>query len=247
MSVIQVGPLALPVFPLAVLLGGWLGLEISARLARRLGLNGDHIYNSVFFALAAGLVTARLAHVVFFWPAYRTQPLEIIGLNTRAFLIGPGLIAAAAAWAWYVYRRRLPGRKMLDALAPGALIALAVASIGAFIAGRNAGAPSDLPWAVTQWGVSRHPVQLYEAAAYLTFAYLAARYASPLRSSPPPPLRSFLFALLGYGLTRWLFEPFHVESATMAGGVLTAQVAGLALALAAVWLLRSQAAALPHG
>ena len=31
MPVIQVGPLALPVYPLALILGGWLGLEVSAR------------------------------------------------------------------------------------------------------------------------------------------------------------------------------------------------------------------------
>lgn len=243
MPVIQVGPLALPVFPLAVLLGGWLGLEVSARAARRLGLDDDYIYNSVFFALAVGLVTARLAHVVTFWPAYRAQPLEIIGPNTRAFLVGPGMAAAAAAWGWYVYRRRLPGRMMLDALAPGLLVALAVASLGAFIAGRNAGAPSDLPWAVTQWGVSRHPVQVYEASAYLVTAWLAAWH----RDAGSQPLTAALVALLGYGLTRWLFEPFHAQSATMIGGLLTAQVAGLALALVAGWLLRSQAAASPHG
>jgi prolipoprotein diacylglyceryltransferase len=83
-------------------------------------------------------------------------------------------------------------------------------------------------------------VQLYEAAAYLIFAWLsarAARPAPPLHASAPPHLRSFLVGLLGYGLTRWLFEPFHAQSATMAGGLLTAQVVGLGLALGALWLL----------
>jgi prolipoprotein diacylglyceryltransferase len=61
------------------------------------------------------------------------------------------------------------------------------------------------------------------------------------------PFTAALIALLGYGLTRWLLEPFHAQSATLPGGLLTAQVAGLALALLALWLLRPRAAAPPSG
>lgn len=232
MPVIQLGPLALPVFPLAVILGGWLGLEISTRAARRLGLDGDHIYNAFLYALAAGIIAGRLAHVVAFWPAYQTQPIEIIGLNTRAFLIWPGVIAAAAVWAWYVRRHRLPWASMLDAFAPGVLSALAVASIGAFVAGRNPGAPADLPWAVTQWGAARHPVQLYEAAAYGITAWAVWRCLG--RGIPGTAAWT---ALLGYGITRWAFEPFRAESAVTLEGIRVAQVLGLAAALLALWML----------
>lgn len=245
MPVIQVGPLALPVFPLAIMLGAWLGLEISARVARRLGLDGDHIYNAFFYALVAGVVVGRLAHVVAFWPAYRAQPLEIIGLNAQAFLLWPGVAAGVAAWAWYVHRRRLPWTRMLDAYAPGALVAFAVAGLGAFVAGRNPGAPTDVPWAVLQWGVERHPVQLYESGAALIAAWAAYRTAMRGPSAPEGgggrPGSAALVALLSFGLILWLFEPFRAESATLPGGLRTAQVAGLAVALAALWLLRPRA------
>lgn len=234
MPVIQLGPLALPVFPLAVLLGGWLGLEVSARAARRLGLEGNHIYNAAFYALIAGVVIGRLAHVIAYWTAYRSQPLEIIGLNTRAFLPIPALVAAAAAGSWYVHRRALPWQTMLDAMAPGALFAVGVAGIGAFVAGRNPGAATDLPWAVTQFGVSRHPVQLYEAGA----AFAGALFAWRLIGQSRPAGSVALIALAWYGLSRWLLEPFHAQSATLPSGLRTAQVVGLALTLLALWLLR---------
>ena len=88
LPVIQLGPLSLPTGPLALLLavgraGGWrVGV-------RRKGLDGDDIYNGGC-GLAAGLVAARLAHVIVYWDAYRTQLLEIFGFNQRASCSGRG-------------------------------------------------------------------------------------------------------------------------------------------------------------
>ena len=58
------------------------------------------------------------------------------------------------AVAWYGYRHRLPLVKALDAIAPGALVGIAIADVAALLTGRNAGAPSTLPWAVNLWGVT---------------------------------------------------------------------------------------------
>ena len=86
LPVIQLGPLSLPTGPLALLLAVWAALAVGAWAARREGLNGDDIYNAGLYGLAAGLVAARLAHVIVYWDAYRTQLLEIFGFNQRAFL-----------------------------------------------------------------------------------------------------------------------------------------------------------------
>ncbi len=236
MPVIQLGRLALPVYPLALMFGLWLGMEAGARAARRRGLDGDHVYNAVLFALAAGLVVGRLAHVVAFWPAYRAQPLEIIGLNTRAFLLWPGALAAAAMLIIYIQRRMLPWPAMLDALAFGALVALGVAHLGAFIAGRSLGAPSTLPWAVTQWNVARHPVQLYLALAALAGAVIVWRLFAQGRAPGTPALA----AVLIYGTAHWFFEPFHAGGPILPGGFRLGQVLGLGVVLLALWLLRAR-------
>jgi phosphatidylglycerol:prolipoprotein diacylglycerol transferase len=230
---LQIGPLSLPTYPLALLIGGWLALEIAARAARSKGLDGDAITNAAVFALLAGLAAGRLAHVIAYWPAYRTQPLEIIGLSTSAFLLLPAAVAAAVVVGWTVRRHGLPVAATLDAFALGGLAGLAVISFGAFLAGRNPGAPSDLPWAVTVWGAPRHPVQLYEMAGYLAALALAWR---AFRSAAAPGTAA-LIAAAGWGLTRWLFEPFHASSTTAPGGLRLAQIVGLAAALAALWAL----------
>ena len=236
LPVLQLGPLAIQIYPLAIVLAGWVALAVGARAARWLGLDGDHIYNAGLYALLAGVIVGRFAHVLAFWPAYRSQLTEIFGFNTTAFLLWPGVLAAAAVAGWYIYRRRLPLIAMLDAFAPGLLVGLAVAAIGALLAGRNPGAPADLPWSVTLWGISRHPVQMYEAIA-LTAVAAYVLYLIRLGSRGGAPA---LTALLGFGLTLWLVEAFRSTdvTATVLGGLRSGQVLGLALAIAALLGLR---------
>lgn len=236
LPVLQVGPLTIQTYPLALLLAGWIALEVGARAARRWGVDGDHMYNAGLYGLVAGIVAARLGHVIAYWPAYRSQPLEIFGFNTSAFLLWPGVVAALAVAGWYIYRRGLPLAKMLDAIAPGLLIGVAVAGVGALLAGRAYGAPTNLPWAVNLWGVARHPSQLYEALAALAVALLALRM---IRQGGRPGAAA-LVALAGYGLSRWLLEPFRAAevSPVILGGLRAAQVWGLGIALVALWGLR---------
>lgn len=238
LPIIQLGPLSLPTYPLALLLAGWLALEVGARAARRMGLDGDHIYNAGLYGLVAGAIGGRLGHVVAYWSSYRTQLVEIFGVNTRAFLLWPGVIAALAVAGWYLFgRHRLPLAKVLDAFAAGALFAIALASIGNLLAGRAPGLATTLPWAVDLWGVARHPSQIYEALAALAVGMLVLRMVG--RGSQPGA--AALVALCGYGLSRWLLEPFRAPevSAVTVGGLRSAQVLGLAVALAALWGLRA--------
>mgnify|MGYP001046629494 CR=1 FL=1 len=86
LPVLQLGPFAVQTYPLALVLAGWLALAMGARAAKWLGLDGDHVYNAGLYGLLAGVIVGRLAHVLAFWPAYRSQPLEIFGFNTTAFL-----------------------------------------------------------------------------------------------------------------------------------------------------------------
>jgi len=183
----------------------------------------------------AGLIVARLSHVFVYCDAYRTQLLEIFGFNQRAFLPWPGVIAMLAVAGWYMVRHRLPLVKVLDAIAPGILVGIAIVDVAALLTGRNAGlpAPQGVPWAVSLWGVPRHPVQLYEALAALAVAGLALWMIA--RGSRPGS--AALVALCGYGLSRWLLEPFRAPEAsvTVLGGLRLAQVVGLVVALIALW------------
>jgi len=244
LPILQLGPLALPVYPISLLLTLWAGLAFSARAASRLGVDGDHIWNAGLYGLLTTIIVGRLGHVIAFWPAYRLQPLEIVGLNAQAFLWGPGLLAGMVVAAGYIHRHKLPWVIVLDAAAPGVFIGLVIANLGALLAGNDVGAPANLPWAVELWGVSRHPVQLYAVLGELiTLAVVLHALRKPSR-----PGTAALLGLLGWGLTAWLVEPFRAASATLVAGIRVWQVIGLGAALTALWALRRRAATIhpPH-
>lgn len=232
MPVLNIGPFAIQTYPVALVLAGWAALAVGARAAKWLGLDGDHIYNTGLYGLLVGVVAGRFAHVLAFWPAYRTQPLEIFGFNTTAFLLWPGVVAAFATAGGYIYRRRLPLATMLDACAPGLLVGLAVAALGALLTGRDPGAPANLPWAVTLWGVERHPVQIYEMIALIAVAAFVLNFIRRgCRAGA-----AMLMSLLGYGLTKWLVDAFRSPdvTTTVLGGLRLGQVLGLVAALLAL-------------
>jgi prolipoprotein diacylglyceryltransferase len=236
LPVLQIGPLALPVFPLSLLIAIWAALAAGAWAARRQGLDGDHVYNAGVCGLVAAVVVARLAHVIAFWPAYRAEPIEIVGFNTRAFIWWPGLVAGLAAAGWYCHYHRLPWAKMIDAGALGALLGMSIAHLGAFLAGLGLGAPTHLPWGIPIWGVSRHPFQLYGALASLITAALVA---STLTRQEQPGTAA-LVALIGYGLTLWLLEPARADSLTTTSGLRVAQLLGLAAMVLGLLALRAR-------
>jgi phosphatidylglycerol:prolipoprotein diacylglycerol transferase len=236
LPVLQIGSLAIQTYPLAMLAAVWVTLAVGARLATRLGIDGDHIYNAGLSGLAAGLVAGRVAHVIVYWPAYRLEPLSIVGLNARAFLLWPGVLAGAAAFGYYVYRNRLPLAIVLDATLTGGLLGMAIAQLGVWLAGLDPGAPAELPWALTEWGVRRHPVQLYQVVILL-LAFGAALVVLRRESRSG---RAAWTALLGYGFCLWFIEPFRETSIMLPGGLRALQLVGLAAMLVALMVLRPQ-------
>jgi phosphatidylglycerol:prolipoprotein diacylglycerol transferase len=241
LPVLQVGPLAIPVYPLSLLLAIWIALAVGAWAARYQGLAGDHIYNAGLYGLVAGVVIARLAHVITFWSAYRAQPLEIVGLNTRAFIGWPGLVAALVVAGWYIRRHRLPWTRVVDAGALGALLGVSVACLGAFLAGQSLGTPTALPWGITIWDVPRHPFQLYGMLAALATAGLVA-WVLTRRQRPGA---AALVALAGCGLAALLIDPARADSLTTVGGLRVVQLLGLASLVLALWGLRGHLEQLP--
>ena len=149
---------------LAVAVGMWL----TVREAKRKGINQDHIQNAALWVLPAGIVGARLLHVIDDWPNHAANPWTIVGTDGLAIfgaLIG-GLLALVA----YTRAHRVSLWLFADTVAPGLPLAQAIGRIGCFINGCNFGWQTDGTWGVV-WtspkamapqNVPLQPAQLYE-------------------------------------------------------------------------------------
>jgi len=141
--------------------------------------------------------------------------------------VGAGL-AAACVVAWITHH---PAREVLDAVAPGALLAFGIGRIGCFLAGCCYGSPTALPWGVVFPALglpARHPLQLYSAAGDLGLLLF-------LRPRPEVPGLVAYRACVGFGCLRSALECLR-DPATRdllpGGSVTLAQSAALVLVVA---------------
>jgi phosphatidylglycerol:prolipoprotein diacylglycerol transferase len=245
LPILRIGPLAMSVPPLSLLLAFWFGLSLAEKFAPKRGVSVNTLYNLTFTGLVSGLIGARLGYVFQYPNAFLESPLSLVSLN-------PGLLDPFAGFAvgligMFIYgqRAKLMFQNTLDALTP----LLAVMAVGFAVAhiasGEAFGAETTLPWGINLWGVTRHPTQFYELiATILTLALLGVWSKIP----DAPTGRLFLaFVALTAG-SRLFLEAFRGDSLVIFGGLRSTQIiAWLVLAATLAGLDRMQRKSNQHG
>lgn len=228
----QFGPLALPTYGVLVALGVLAALECAVRMARRLEVDANRVWNLGLLSVAVALAGSRLMVAAMNWSSFRSHPLWLLALPLRSGAILAGLAAGVLAGLFYARLTRLPLLRTLDVAAAPLALGGAFAALGRFAAGRGYGLPTTMPWGVTYssrlaaaWsgtplGVRLHPVQLYESG-FLLLLFALLLWLAPRRRQDGELFGAWLFFT---GLATFFFEmlrgdPGRVE---LPGGVLTA-------------------------
>jgi phosphatidylglycerol:prolipoprotein diacylglycerol transferase len=238
---LQLGSLRVSSYGVLLLVAFAAGLARLAATAPRAGLARGEAVDAALTALLAGLVGARLVHVLAFWPHYASEPLRTVALWQDGGLSFYGGLAAGTLGVWVVRRRDWV--EFLDLCAAPLALGYAVGAVGALGAGVFLGRPTDLPWAVEAAGTLRHPV-----AGYLLVAALATyRLLERLRSVRRFAGQLALTFLAVHGASRFAAD-FFVDpqvAPPLLGPLTVAQAAALAVAASAgaalVWAGRRSA------
>jgi phosphatidylglycerol---prolipoprotein diacylglyceryl transferase len=130
---ISLGPVTLAWHGLTIAIGIGLGPIFAARWLRERELPTEPLYSLTALLAVAGIVGGRLFYVV-----EHGGPL----FSSRGFTFDGGVILAALALAYWVWRNRLFG-DYLDAIAAGLPFGVAVGRIGDVINGEHYGPRSD--------------------------------------------------------------------------------------------------------
>lgn len=238
---LQLGPLALPMGPLLVLFGVWLGVWWAEREAARLTLDGDRISTLALVGLIAGVVGARVVYALEHLDAYAADPLGLISNNLGTFSTTEGVIIGAAAALLYGRFHRLPLRRTLDTLAPLLIAVSGAVALAQLASGDGFGAPTTLPWSIHLWDADRHPTQIYAFIGALTVGLIWWRWARTL-----PDGLGFLLVSAGTAATIVFVEAFRGDSALLSGGWRSAQVVGLVvLAVSLIMMQRWRGLVVP--
>ena len=223
------GHLALRWYSLILLTATLVGVWLTAREAERRGFGQDDIYDTSLWILAGGLIGARLFHVLDHWSdVFASAPLRALyiwegGLAIWGAIVG-GLIAAAIV-SW---RRGWNFAKLLDAGAPGLVLAQAIGRIACVITGDAMGKPTTGPFGfaytspnalVPQLGVYYTPMPVYELIANLAIFALLWQ----LRRRDWPNGALFLVYLILYSVERF-FLAFTSSYQVLAFGLTQSQI-----------------------
>lgn len=225
------GPLGVSSFALTGILGWLAGLMITRRRLRGGPPALRDAVELVLTPLVVGVVAGgRLANQVV------TQDLVWYSVRTWVLVTGQslsfvgGLVGAVTAIWWST--RRLSGiglPSVLDALAPGASVAVAIGWVGVPVMGKV----TSLPWALpVAPGTGVQPVQLYGLLGFAALAWLLHTQAKHLDY----PGQNFVtFVVLGAAL-RFVIA-FGEQSPALLGPWSAAQLGDALTALAGLVLI----------
>jgi prolipoprotein diacylglyceryltransferase len=227
LPVLQIGPLALQLPGLILLIGLWAGLSLAERGVSPAGdetptLNPDRLFNLALATLVAGVVGARLSYVIQYPLAFVESPLSLVSLNPG--LLEPWGGAAAGLIAALVIgnRQGMQFWPTLDAFTPASAVFALALHLSHLASGAAFGAPAELPWSLNLWGTPRHPSQVYEALAASLILWQVWRLSRS--SSPRPAGTHFLTFLALTAGARLFLEAFRGDSTLLPGGFRLAQV-----------------------
>jgi phosphatidylglycerol:prolipoprotein diacylglycerol transferase len=158
---------------------------LSGRLAKRFGIDPEIFVNATLFALVAGVIGARMSHVLENLHDY-TLPtntawqnfLNMVNIRSGGLTYYGGVILAAPVVLGYVLWKKVPGRLAADIVAPCLVLGLAIGRIGCFLNGCCYGADTNVAWGMS------FP---YYSNAYID-QYDHKPWTQPLNHNVPPEL-----------------------------------------------------------
>jgi prolipoprotein diacylglyceryl transferase len=170
-GVIHVGPLPLRAYAGFILLGAFVAAFLGERRWMARGGAKGTVYDVAATAVPAGLVGARLYHVITSPSLYLKDPVEALYIWHGGLGIWGG-IAGGALGAWFVLRKRgIAFLDFADAIAPTLAVAQAIGRFGNYFNQELFGRATTLPWALkidaahspTGEPGTYHPTFLYES------------------------------------------------------------------------------------
>jgi len=174
-SSITLGPLELRAYGLMIALGVIAAVELARRRFVQRGLDPDDMTVIAMWAVPAGLVGARLYHVITDWRRFAEDDgwFEAVKIWNGGLGIPGGVIAGVIVGVLVARHRNVPIGPGIDAAIPGVPLAQAIGRLGNWFNQELFGEPTTVPWALEIDPEHRPVGYLDYQTFHPTFAYEA--------------------------------------------------------------------------
>lgn len=175
MNSISLGPLALPLEPILLGAAGLLAAAAGSRIS-----GSKRVGDLVWLAVLIGLASARVAHVLMWWEAYRASLLKMLDVRDGGFAAAVGLVAVLLFAVGLAWKQRQLAKGVFGALAVGTTFWLIANATVALMF-----TPSMTLPAVTLQGLAGEKVALESFSGRPVVVNLWASWCPPCRREMP--------------------------------------------------------------
>ena len=191
-------------------LGALAALYSGLWLTRKNELDTSEVESAFWWLILAGIIGARLYHVIDKWHIYRQDLVSIVYIWKGGLGIFGGIIGGLIGLLLYLRLRhtKITFWQLFDVAAFGMPLAQATGRLGNYINGELYGKPTNLPWGTLVKGQRVHPLFAYEALLNVGLFYLLYRLATKTKVGLGKIGGIYLF---GYGAIRFVLEPLRPE------------------------------------
>ncbi len=183
-TILKLGDIHIYSYGLMLFISFLVGIWLVERRARRFGVPAQYITDLALWILVAVVLGSRLFYVAFHWEEFKDDLIGIIAFwrgGLAGLMFYGGFLGGIIAGLVYVWAKKLPLLKMMDAIAPAIVLGEGFTRIGCFLNGCCFGKPTacptgivfppDSPAGYTFPSQHIHPTQLYSSAAgFILFA-----------------------------------------------------------------------------
>ncbi len=238
-TLFEVGGFSIHSYGVMLALAFWIGIEISSREAKRVGLDPSFIVDLGIVILISAVIGARSLFVAGHIEEYKGNLLGALRVWEGGLSFYGGFACATLFGILFIRKKGHSVAKITDIIAPQIALGIAIARIGCFLNGCCFGKECHLPWAVVfpmdsqaGWvmqGKPIHPTQLYSTVANLLI-FLFLRKLSRKRL---PEGAVFSVFLVTYGAWRFFVDFLRYYEPGMVlgflGGITWTQVASISV------------------
>jgi prolipoprotein diacylglyceryl transferase len=223
---LHIGGLQLRAYGLMIALGVFAAVWLAQKRHVARGGDPDDFTNIAMWAVPAGLIGARLYHVITDWRSFEGRWFDVIKIWQGGLGIPGGLIAGITVGVWAANRRGLDLREALDVTAPVLPLAQAIGRVGNWWNQELFGKPTSLPWGLKIDLAHRPPGYLAYETFQPTFLYEALWNLALCgfliwldRRRVVPKGRLIAVYVTGYGIGRLWVELLRIDQASHIFGV----------------------------
>ena len=213
-------------YGLMIALGAIAAVLFAQRRWRARGGNPDDIAAIALWAVPAGVVGARIYHVITDPELFRGRWLHVLAIWEGGLGIPGGIAAGVAAGAIVAHRRGLPVARLLDVVAPALPLAQAIGRLGNWFNQELFGRPTTVPWALHVDPAFRPPGFSQFSTFQPTFLYeslwnlaLIAALIALERRTVLKHGRLFVLYIAGYATGRLWVEALRIDHANRIAGL----------------------------